>query len=253
MDDLNLFMTVFLFFGGLILGSFLNTLIHRLPRNESVVFSRSCCPLCGRLLGCMDLVPLISFWWLKGKCRYCGQPISWRYPVVELLSGFLTVLWGIRFYKVRGGLVFLILTYALIVIAFIDLEHKIIPNRLTVPLLLIGLVFKTWEGELPAAITGCIIGGGILLLVAILYPKGMGMGDVKLLAMLGVFLGWVKVILLLFLASFLATGIISVLILLKKAKRRDPIPFGTFLSGAAIFLVLVNNIIELFKIWTTVH
>lgn len=238
-----IFYYIVLFFFGLTIGSFINVLIYRWPRNEPVVFSRSYCPSCRHRLGWMDLIPIVSFFWLQGRCRYCGSPISRRYPVVELLGGLLTVLWGTKFHGADRSPVLLLLTYALLGIAFIDLEHKIIPNRLTIPLLLAGLVFKAWVGELPAAIIGGIIGGGILFLVAVLYPKGMGMGDVKLLAMLGVYLGWEKVLFVLFIASLLALVIVSILILLKKATRKDPIPFGTFLSVAALSMLYFPGLV----------
>jgi len=231
------FYHIVLFFFGLTAGSFLNVLIYRLPRKEPVVFSRSFCPSCRQRLGWADLIPLVSFFWLRGRCRYCGSPISRRYPAVELLGGLLTVLWGTKWHGVEGGPVFLLLTYALLGIAFIDWEYKIIPNRLTVPLLLAGLVFKAWTGELAAAIIGGLTGGGILFLVAVLYPRGMGMGDVKLLAMLGVYLGWERVLFVLFTACWLALVVAVVLIFLKKATRKDPFPFGTFLSIAALLVL----------------
>jgi|SRR5690554_101015 len=236
---------IFLFFFGLTAGSFLNVLIYRWPRGEPVVFSRSYCPSCGHKLGWKDLFPVASFFWLQGRCRYCGRPISRRYPVVELLGGLMTVLWGTKFHGIDGSPVLLLLTYTLLGIAFIDLEHKIIPNRLTIPLLLAGLVLKAWTGELTAAIIGGITGGGILFLVTVLYPKGMGMGDVKLLAMLGVYLGWEKVLFVLFFASFLALVIVSILILLKRITRKDPIPFGTFLSIAALSILYFPDMVIL--------
>lgn len=233
----SVFSHVFLFLCGLAAGSFLNVLIYRLPRGEAMGFSRSHCPACRHQLGALELIPLISFLWLRGKCRHCGHPISLRYPLVELLGGVVTVFWGVQFAGVTGKLVYLLLTYALIAVAFIDLEHKIIPNRLTIPFLLAGLVFMAWKGELPAALAGGLLGGGVLFLIVLCYPKGMGMGDVKLLAMIGVYLGWWRIILVLFFASFLATAVALLLIATKKMTRKDPIPFGTFLA-AATFIIL---------------
>lgn len=132
---------------------------------------------------------------------------------------------------------YLLLTYALLGIALIDWEQQIIPNRLTIPMLLLGLGLKGWTGELPAALLGGLIGGGILFLVAVLYPKGMGMGDVKLLAMLGVYLGWDQVLIVIFFGSMLALVIALLLIMARRLRRQDPIPFGTFLSIAALFIL----------------
>ena len=228
---------IFLFLLGLSAGSFLNVLIHRWPRGESVVFPRSHCPACRHQLGWADLIPVASFIWLQGRCRYCGSRISRRYLVVELLGGMLTVLWGINFHRADGKLFYLLLTYALLGIALIDWEQQIIPNRLTIPMLLLGLGLKGWTGELPAALLGGLIGGGILFLVAVLYPKGMGMGDVKLLAMLGVYLGWDQVLIVIFFGSMLALVIALLLIMARRLRRQDPIPFGTFLSIAALFIL----------------
>lgn len=237
---------LFFFLCGLAAGSFLNVLIHRLPRGEAMGFSRSRCPFCRHQLGALELIPLFSFLWLRGKCRHCGHPISLRYPLVELLGGAVTVLWGIKFAGTPGKLVYLLLTYALIGVAFIDLEHKIIPNRLTIPFLLAGLVVMAWKGELPGALIGGLLGGGVLFLIVLCYPKGMGMGDVKLLAMIGVYLGWERIFLVLFLASLLATAVALSLIIAKKMTRKDPIPFGTFLSIAAFLILYFPDLAALF-------
>lgn len=237
---------LFLFLCGLVAGSFLNVLIHRLPRGEAMGFSRSRCPFCLRRLSAPELIPLLSFLLLRGKCRDCGRPISLRYPLVELLGGVVTVLWGMRFPGTAASLIYLLLTYVLIGVAFIDLEHKLIPNRLTIPFLLVGLVFMAWKGEFPAAAIGGLLGGGVLLLIVLLYPKGMGMGDVKLLAMIGVYAGWERIFIVLFLASLLATAVALLLIVAKKMTRKDPIPFGTFLCIAAFAILYFPELPGLF-------
>ncbi|NLY89433.1 MAG: prepilin peptidase [Firmicutes bacterium] len=237
---------LFLFLCGLAVGSFLNVLIYRLPRGEKMGFSRSRCPSCGRRLSAVELIPLFSFLWLRGKCRHCRRAISLRYPFVEFLGGVVTVLWGMKFSGTTGKFIYLVLTYALIGVAFIDLEHKIIPNRLTIPFLLAGLVFMGWKGELPTALIGGVLGGGVLFLIALCYPKGMGMGDVKLLAMIGVYLGWQRIFFVLFLASLLATAVALVLIATKKMTRKDPIPFGTFLAVAAFIILYFPDLPGLF-------
>lgn len=214
---------------GLIIGSFLNVLIYRIPRGESIVLPPSHCPNCNHRLGVFDLFPVLSYIWLGGCCRYCKISISWRYPLVELITAVLTIICWMRFGLIIDGAVALVLTYVLIVIAFIDLDHRLIPNILTLPMIMIGLVFRLWQGEIVAGILGGLIGGGILLLVALFYPKGMGMGDVKFLAMAGVFLGWERALFVLFSGSFLGILVIAPLMLLKKIDRKTAFPFGPFL------------------------
>lgn len=214
---------------GLIIGSFLNVLIYRIPRGESIILPPSHCPSCNHRLGFFDLFPVLSYLGLRGRCRYCKTPISWRYPLVELLAGGLTLLCWIRFGPNSEGLMALILTYILIVIAFIDLEHQLIPNVLTLPMMAIGLLFRIWQGEIITGILGGLISGGLLLIITLLYPKGMGMGDVKYMAMAGIFLGWKKALFVLFAGSFLGLLIMTPLMLLKKLDRKSAFPFGPFL------------------------
>jgi leader peptidase (prepilin peptidase) / N-methyltransferase len=217
---------------GAIIGSFLNVIIYRVPRGESIVLPPSHCPNCEHRLVWWDLFPVLSFFWLKGRCRYCQAAISWRYPLTELLTGGLTWLWWFRYGSsglTLASLAFLVLTYILIAIALIDLEHRIIPNRLTLPLIILGLTFRAFQGALVPALLGALAGGGLLLLIALVYPKGMGMGDVKLLAMAGIFLGWYQVLVSLFMGSFLGVLVMAPLLLLKKIERKTPVPFGPFL------------------------
>ncbi len=225
---------IFLAILGITIGSFLNVLIYRIPRGESIVLPPSHCPNCNHQLGVLDLFPVFSYLWLGGRCRYCKTPISWRYPLVELITAVLTVICWIRFDLSIDGAMSLVLTYVLIAIAFIDLEHRLIPNVLTLPMIAIGLIFRGWQGEIMAGILGGLIGGGLLFLVAFFYPKGMGMGDVKFLAMAGVFLGWEKALFLLFSGSFLGVLIIIPLMLLKKLDRKTAFPFGPFLVVGAL-------------------
>ncbi len=234
-------MGLFFILVGLIVGSFLNVIIYRLPRGESIVLPPSHCPACNHRLNGLDLFPVVSFLFLRGRCRYCGTAIGWRYPLVELLTGGLTLLAWLRFgptVELAGAL---FLTYILIAIAFIDLDHQIIPNALTLPAIVVGLALRFWQGSGLDAVIGGLVGGGILWLVAWLYPKGMGLGDVKFLAMAGVFLGWLKAIYALFLGSFLGVLIILPLMLLKKIGRRQPFPFGPFLAVAALVMVFFGD------------
>jgi leader peptidase (prepilin peptidase)/N-methyltransferase len=189
----------------------------------------------------LDLFPVASFLWLRGRCRYCRASISWRYPLVELLTGVLTLLAWLRFGATVELAAVLFLTYVLIAIAFIDLDHQLIPNALTYPAIVIGLVLRFWQGAWLEAVSGGLVGGGILLFVAWLYPKGMGMGDVKFLAMAGVFLGWLKALYVLFVGSFLGVLVILPLMLMKKIGRGQPFPFGPFLVAATLVMVYAGD------------
>ena len=222
---------------GLIVGSFLNVLIYRVPRGESILLPPSHCPHCQQRLKVPDLVPVLSYVWLKGHCRYCRAAISCRYPLVELLTGGLTWLWWVRIGAGLEGAAILLLTYALVVIALIDLDHLIIPNWLTFPLIVAGIILRTFQGEWSSALLGGLVGGGLLFLVVLVYPKGMGLGDVKFLTMTGVFLGWHKVLATLFLGSILGTLIMVPLLLLKRIDRKTPFPFGPFLVAATLMVI----------------
>lgn len=229
---------IYLIFG-LIVGSFLNVLIFRVPRGESIVLPPSHCFHCGHRLALWDLIPVLSFIFLKGCCRYCQARISWRYPVVELLTAGLTLLVWDRFGLNVHGLIMAVFVYALIVIAFIDLDHQIIPNVITIPMILIGLVFRSWQGEWIDAVLGGLVGGGILFLIVWIYPKGMGMGDVKYLTMAGVFLNWPGAVYSLFLGSFLGVLVILPLMLVGKIRRNEPFSFGPFLVAGTLAMTFL--------------
>ncbi len=235
--SLDLTILLFLFLGGTIIGSFLNVLIHRLPRKKSILWPPSSCPQCRHRLHWFDLIPIVSYLWLKGNCRYCQRPISRLYPLVEFLTGLATIIWALRFGLFPSELWKLVLLYGLIAISGIDLRFKIIPNKLTYPLMVAGLIYRWTQGELRLALSGGIIGGSILLLVKLLYPKGMGMGDVKLLTLLGVLLGWKGVLHALFLASLSGMLMIFPLLLSGKVHRQEPIPFAPFLALGAVIVI----------------
>lgn len=230
---------IILVFGfGLIIGSFLNVVIYRLPRRESIVYPPSHCPNCGHRLGVFDLFPVVSFLWLKGCCRYCRGKINPRYPLVELLTGLVTVIWWLRFGTSPLGISFLALTYVLIPIAYIDMEHQIIPNLLTMPLIGGGLLLRLiWLGDFWNALIGVLVGGGLLWLFVVIYPQGMGLGDAKLLAAVGAFLDWEKICYVLILGSLAGLIIITPLILLKKMTIKQRIPFGPFLVLATLIVI----------------
>jgi leader peptidase (prepilin peptidase)/N-methyltransferase len=191
-------------------------------------------------LGFWDLIPVGSYLGLGGKCRYCRVKISIRYPLVELLTALLTVLWWLRTGQWKldvNTVMLLLLTYALVAISLIDLDLQIIPDKITLPLLVAGLTWQGWRGELAFAALGLLAGGGPFGLIALVYGKGMGWGDVKLLAMLGVFLGWRKIVICMFLGSMLGVLWMGPLMLLKKLDRKTPFAFGPFLAVAALIVM----------------
>ena len=238
---MNILYGVIVFVFGLVIGSFLNVCIYRLPRGESIVSPGSHCPSCSHPLGLWDLIPLVSFIILGMKCRYCKKEISPRYFFVELGTGMMFLAVFARFFIYENNpLVFisyLVLCSALIAITFIDLEHKIIPDKITYPVMIAGIFLSIFTRSFFPSVIGLFLGGGILLFIVVVSRGGMGGGDVKLAAMLGAFLGWKLVLLNLFL-SFLLGGIVAVILLAMKIKgRKDYIPFGPYLAIAGIITV----------------
>ena len=237
---------------GTIVGSFLNVCIHRLPHDMSIVLPASHCPACQTPLRAFDNIPLLSFLVLRGRCRYCNVKISWRYPLVEGLNGLAYVSAVVKFGLEPATLVYALLLSTLIVVTFIDLDHQIIPNEITFPGMPLGLLaaatvlpISWWD-----SLVGLLCGGGVLFFVVWISPyifgrEGMGMGDVKLLAMLGAFLGWKATLLTLLLGAFSGAMVGLTLIVTKLIKRSEPIPFGPFLAlGAILALFFGDGIIE---------
>jgi leader peptidase (prepilin peptidase)/N-methyltransferase len=224
---------VFAFVLGAILGSFINVLIYRLPRGESVVMPASRCPSCTRRLEWWENVPILSFLVLRGRCRTCGAGISPRYLLVELVVA------GLFVYSVwRHGLTWdaaatAVFGLLLVAVFFIDLEHKIIPDRITFPGIALGLVLSGTRGgpwELGGALVAAVGAGALLLLIAVASRGGMGGGDVKLAAMMGAFLGWPLVAVGLFIGVIIG-GVVAVALLAAGLKgRKDHMPFGPALA-----------------------
>ena len=225
---------------GLLIGSFLNVVIYRLPEGRSVVAPRSQCGSCGKMLGVWELVPVVSFFLQRGRCRHCRVRLSWRYPLVEGLTGVVFWLLGRRF-QLSGVLVpFLVLAALLIAITFIDLDHYYIPDKL----ILVGAC--AWVGlramhpfiEVPRALLGMGLGFAVMLLIYLLARGGMGFGDVKLAALMGLYLGPAPVILALLL-SFVVGAVAGILLMTLKLKgRKDMLPFGPFLALGTFFTML---------------
>ena len=257
---------------GLVIGSFLNVVIHRLPvmlertwlrqcqemsgaetsaadaeETYNLITPRSRCPHCNHNITALQNIPVISFLWLKGKCVACGHPISWRYPVVELLTAILSmvVVWhfGITF---AGGAA-LLFTWMLIALAVIDFDHQILPDNLTLPLIWIGLLVNLYPNPAFAPLTSAVIGAiaGYLSLWSVFHifklitgKEGMGYGDFKLFAAFGAWLGWQNLPLIVLLASLVGAIMGGALILVLGRDRQLPIPFGPFLCAAGWIALL---------------
>ncbi len=237
---------------GAAIGSFMNVVIHRVPLGESVVKPRSRCPSCRSEIAWYDNVPILSWLALRGKCRGCGASISGRYPFIEFITALIALVLFARNGPSAAFLVQFAFACALIVVAYIDLDHQIIPDRISLPGIVIGLLLAV-PGGMPAitdAVLGALLGGGLLLTVAWVYERttgqeGMGGGDVKLLAMIGTFLGWQGVLLTLLLGSLLGSAIGIVLMTSRGADRKLAIPFGPFLSlGALVTLFWGHAIVR---------
>jgi len=232
---------------GAIIGSFLNVVIYRLPRGQSLSYPPSRCRNCNYSLRWFDNVPIVSWLWLRGRCRKCGVAVSWQYPIVEFVTAALFVL--VAWLTPMGPLLFarLLLVCILVALFGIDLEHQILPNSITLPGIVVGLIFSAVAPPgLKDAIIGVLVGGGVLYAIAAGYylwrrEEGMGMGDVKMLAMIGGFLGWKAVLVTLVLSSF-SGAIIGVLLLsLQKGDMKFALPFGTFLALGALAAMLVGD------------
>lgn len=259
---------VFIF--GSIVGSFLNVCIHRMPKGESVVWPRSHCPKCRKRIPGYDNIPFISFALLGGKCRFCKERISWRYPLVELLTALLMAALFNRFGLNYNFFLSMVMLWGLIIATFVDIPHRIIPDEVSVGGMIIGFIMVSITGigfgplkftfiPMLESLKGIIAGGGIIYLTGVIFDniyfkllkrpaiggetESMGGGDVKLLAMIGAFMGWKMALLTFFLAPFLgiAIGIVNLI-----TKKDHTIPYGPFLSIAALLsLFWGNKIIQL--------
>jgi leader peptidase (prepilin peptidase)/N-methyltransferase len=229
---------------GAIFGSFLNVVVHRLPRHESVVTPASHCPKCGTPVKPYDNIPILSWLALRGHCRGCGERISVRYPLVEALTAALCVGAVLTHSSAAGIALSVTLILLVVPAALIDLEHRIIPNKITglgtVLALAIGLALDP-AGEPERLIAGAGA-GGFLLIAALAYPAGMGMGDVKLAGMMGLFLGAsVAPALLVALLAGVTLGIVVIARKGAQAGRKTAIPFGPFLALGALLAVFVGH------------
>jgi leader peptidase (prepilin peptidase)/N-methyltransferase len=232
---------------GLCIGSFLNVVIYRLPLGQSLATPPSRCRTCGYSLRWFDNIPVLSWVLLRGRCRQCGPRVSWQYPVVELVTGalFVLVVWLTPVGPLMASR--LVLVCILIALFGIDLEHQILPNSITLPAIAIGVLLSLiappgWKD----ALIGVVLGGGILYAIAWGYylwrrEEGMGMGDVKMLAMIGAFLGWKAVLVTLVLSSFAGAFIGLGLMAVQRGTMKYALPFGTFLAIGAVVAMFVGE------------
>jgi leader peptidase (prepilin peptidase)/N-methyltransferase len=225
-------LSVFAFLIGLIVGSFLNVCICRLPERRSIAWPRSSCPHCGKRLAPRDLVPVLSYLWLGGRCRYCREPISIQYPIVELATGLLYAAIVAAHGVSLVSLKYLIFVSLLIIITGTDINTRLIPNAVTYPGMAIGLILSLFIPGISflRSIVGLLVCGGVVYLLAWASKGGMGGGDIKLMGMMGAFLGWDAGLLALFVGALLGSVVGIVRIASGKQKRRDPMPFGPFLA-----------------------
>ncbi len=246
---------LFSFLFGLVLGSFLNVCIERLPKGRSVVRPASACPECGSAIRFYDNIPLLSYLVLRGRCRSCGRVISPRYPLVELITGLLSVALIAEYGAGPSFLFYLGFVSVLIVVSFIDLRHQIIPDVLSIPGVLTGLAFSLtpWGGPAwPEALVGAVAGGGFLLAVALVFERltgkeGMGFGDVKLLAMIGAWLGWRALPFVVLISSLAGILIGGGALLLARRGLRVRIPFGPFLAlGSLIHFFFGRELLQFY-------
>lgn len=233
---------------GAIVGSFLNVCIYRIPLKQSVVSPPSSCPQCGSSIRWYQNIPVLSWVLLRGRCAECSMSISARYPLVESLTGalYMLVFWAFGYTFTTSA--FWLFVSLLIIVTFIDLDHRIIPNSISLPGVLIGFIasfFMPWLNW-SDSLLGVVLGGGSLLLVAVVYKlvakrEGMGMGDVKLLGMIGAFLGWKSIFPIIFVASLVGSIVGVSQMLFKGADSKLALPFGPFLSLASLIYIFWWN------------
>jgi leader peptidase (prepilin peptidase) / N-methyltransferase len=241
----NWLIPAFLFVFGAIVGSFLNVCIIRIPDKKSIVFPASHCPSCKTPIAFYDNIPLLSYILLAGRCRHCRTLISFQYFYVELLTPVITIILYLSFGLSPAFALAALFCYVLLIITVIDFQHQIIPNSISIPgipLFLLSSPFLPWT-NLKNSLIGIILGGGILYLIAQAYyllrrEEGMGGGDIKLLAMIGAFLGWRGALISLMIGAFAGTLAGIAMILIRSKNLRYALPFGPFLSLGAFCALL---------------
>ncbi len=249
MPDLPLVILIFfIFWTGACIGSFLNVCIYRMPAQKSVVSPGSACPSCGHQLSWWENIPLLSYVILRAKCRQCKSPISIQYPIVEFINGVFYVLIWFKYNEAVPALIYCLFFSALLAVTVIDLKHYIIPDSISVAGIPAGIAASFFLPQLNwvDSLLGIVIGGGILYLVAwgyyaITKREGMGGGDIKLLAMIGAFLGWQAVPAVIFFSAAAGTVIGVAMMLISNKDRHYALPYGPFLAGAAVFYLFFGH------------
>jgi leader peptidase (prepilin peptidase)/N-methyltransferase len=229
---------------GILIGSFLNVCIYRIPNNQSVSYPPSSCSNCNTRIKYYDLIPIVSYVLLKGRCRSCGEKISLRYPSIEGLNGILYFLLYNTYGFSLSTLFFMPIVSILIVVTFIDYDHMIIPYRLNIMLGILGIInilLGMYPVTAKSSLIGAVLGFGFFFLIAIVTGGQMGGGDIFLMGVLGLILGLGEILMVTVL-SFITGAVISVILLLTKIKgRKDPIPFGPFIALSAVLVILFGN------------
>jgi leader peptidase (prepilin peptidase)/N-methyltransferase len=244
---------------GLAWGSFLNVVIYRLPRGQSLIYPPSSCPQCRRRIRPVDNIPLFSYLLLRGKCRFCGSKISAVYPLVEAVTPLCFLVlhgqFGLSFHFFAACL----FASTLIALCFIDLHHQILPDEITLPGLALALVYSGFRQDLGLrqALIGAVVGAGFLLAIYGVYwllrkKEGLGMGDVTMMLLVGAYLGWIKAFFTLLLASFAGALVGVFLLSFRKKDLQFSLPFGTFLAPAAFVALvwgdrIINAYLSLYK------
>src|SRR3989344_5795433 len=235
---MTVFVILILFIFGLIIGSFLNVLIDRLPKDKDIVFERSHCDHCKTKLSPLDLIPIFSYFFLGGKCRYCRKKISIRNPIIEIISGLAFVILYRLIYPDLPMLIYQLAIVGLLIAVFaIDLKESIIPDKLVIFLVVLTLIFRLLfepKGIIMDVLAGVSFAFFFIILILITRGRGMGLGDVKFAFFMGLYLGFIKLIAAFYLA-FLTGAIVSLILVIGRRKTfKSAIPFGPFLVSAAI-------------------
>ena len=235
--------TVTLFIFGLLIGSFANVCIYRLPKKESVVSPVSYCTACLVPIRPLDNIPIISYLVLRGRCRDCNNNISVIYPVIEIITALLLLAGFFKFGLTFDFLVYFVLAPTLVIITVVDIKHQIIPDVITLPGLALGLAAGSYSIGYANSCMGFLLGCGLFYLLAVLSNGGMGGGDIKYIAAAGAFVGWQKVLLIIFIGAVLGTFVGLFQIGVQKKTRKNIIPFGPFLAVATLITLFHGNLL----------
>lgn len=241
---------VFLTLLGMCLGSFLNVCIFRIPLKKSIINPPSSCPICGERIKYYDNIPVLSYILLGGRCRSCGEKISIQYPVVELATAFFSLALYFKYGLSFSYLIWLAVVSSLLIVSFIDLNQMIIPDLITLPGIGIGFLLSLFLKQISyiESLIGIIVGGGVLYLIALLFlnltgRQGMGLGDIKLFAMIGAWLGWRPLPLIILISSISGIIIGGGALIISGKRLNKKIPFGPFLSLGTIIYILFGDIL----------